>query len=39
MREHGADVITSAATAADLALFHRQAREAGMRPRLMTCSR
>lgn len=39
MREHGTEVITSAATAADLALFHRQAREAGLRPRLITCSR
>ncbi|MBT2414731.1 ABC transporter substrate-binding protein [Streptomyces sp. ISL-12] len=39
MREHGADVITSAATATDLALFHRQAREEGLRPRLITCSR
>ncbi|NEY31009.1 ABC transporter substrate-binding protein [Streptomyces sp. PRKS01-65] len=39
MREHGADVITSASTATDLALFHRQARRAGLRPRLITCSR
>ncbi|MFF6815258.1 ABC transporter substrate-binding protein [Streptomyces sp. NPDC012403] len=42
MREHGADTVTSAATAADLALFHRQARQArqaGLRPRLITCSR
>ncbi|WP_437023119.1 ABC transporter substrate-binding protein [Streptomyces sp. enrichment culture] len=39
MREHGTEVITSAATAADLALFHRQARQAGLRPRLITCSR
>ncbi|MFD8522248.1 ABC transporter substrate-binding protein [Streptomyces capillispiralis] len=39
MREHGADLVTSAATATDLALFHRQAREAGLRPRLITCSR
>ncbi|GAA2073883.1 ABC transporter substrate-binding protein [Streptomyces albiaxialis] len=39
MRAHGADLITSAATATDLALFHRQAREAGLRPRLITCSR
>ncbi len=39
MREHGADVITSAATAADLALFHHQARLAGLRPKLVTCSR
>jgi branched-chain amino acid transport system substrate-binding protein len=39
MREHGADLVTSAATATDLALFHRRAREAGLRPRLITCSR
>ncbi|WP_437034578.1 ABC transporter substrate-binding protein [Streptomyces sp. enrichment culture] len=39
MREHGADLVTSAATATDLALFHRQARAAGVRPRLITCSR
>lgn len=39
MREHGADLVSSAATATDLALFHRQAREAGLRPRLITCSR
>ncbi|MEV0238769.1 ABC transporter substrate-binding protein [Streptomyces sp. NPDC050674] len=39
MREHGVDLVTSAATATDLALFHRQAREAGVRPRLITCSR
>ncbi|MEU0738702.1 ABC transporter substrate-binding protein [Streptomyces sp. NPDC006134] len=39
MREHATEVITSAATAADLALFHRQARQAGLRPRLITCSR
>ncbi|MGW0482157.1 ABC transporter substrate-binding protein [Nonomuraea sp. NPDC003214] len=39
LRRHGADVVTSAATAADLALFHRQAREAGLHPRLITCSR
>ncbi|MDN3270903.1 ABC transporter substrate-binding protein [Streptomyces sp. MA15] len=39
MREHGTDIVTSAATAADLALFHRQARQAGLRPRLITCSR
>jgi branched-chain amino acid transport system substrate-binding protein len=37
--EAGADIVTSAATATDLALFHRQAREAGARPRLITCSR
>jgi branched-chain amino acid transport system substrate-binding protein len=39
MREHGTDLVTSAATATDLALFHRQARESGLRPRLITCSR
>ncbi|MFJ8668949.1 ABC transporter substrate-binding protein [Streptomyces sp. NPDC093600] len=39
MREHDADIVTSAATAADLALFHREARQAGLRPRLITCSR
>ncbi|WTO33480.1 ABC transporter substrate-binding protein [Streptomyces achromogenes] len=39
LREHGADLVTSASTATDLALFHRQAREAGPRPRLITCSR
>lgn len=39
LRRHGATVVTSAATAADLALFHRQAREAGYLPRLITCSR
>ncbi|WP_165984435.1 ABC transporter substrate-binding protein [Streptomyces sp. YIM 98790] len=39
MRESGAGIITSAATATDLALFHRRAREAGLRPRLITCSR
>ncbi|MDN3260162.1 ABC transporter substrate-binding protein [Streptomyces sp. CSDS2] len=39
LREHGADLVTSASTATDLALFHRQAREAGLRPRLITCSR
>ncbi|MFH8496167.1 ABC transporter substrate-binding protein [Streptomyces coeruleorubidus] len=39
LREHGAGLVTSAATATDLALFHRQAREAGVRPRLITCSR
>jgi branched-chain amino acid transport system substrate-binding protein len=35
----GADVVTSAATADDLALFIAQARAAGLRPRLLTCSR
>ncbi|MEU3729619.1 ABC transporter substrate-binding protein [Streptomyces sp. NPDC033538] len=39
MREYGADIVTSAATAADLSLFHHQARQAGVRPRLITCSR
>ncbi|MGW0310694.1 ABC transporter substrate-binding protein [Streptomyces flavidovirens] len=39
MREDGVDVVTSAATATDLALFHRQARASGLRPRLITCSR
>ncbi|MFE6195800.1 ABC transporter substrate-binding protein [Streptomyces sp. NPDC057838] len=39
LREHGADLVTSAATATDLALFHRKARAAGVRPRLITCSR
>ncbi|MEE1942044.1 ABC transporter substrate-binding protein [Streptomyces sp. TRM 70361] len=35
----GADVVTSAATGADLARFRQQAAERGMRPRLITCSR
>ncbi|MFE0452414.1 ABC transporter substrate-binding protein [Streptomyces sp. NPDC058914] len=39
MREHSAGMVTNAATAADLALFHYQARQAGLRPRLITCSR
>jgi branched-chain amino acid transport system substrate-binding protein len=38
-RDDGADVVTSASTAEDLALFWRQARERGLRPRLVTCSR
>lgn len=38
-KEAGAEVVTSAATVEDLALFQRQAREAGLRPRLITCSR
>ncbi|GAA0448267.1 hypothetical protein [Streptomyces olivaceiscleroticus] len=38
-RERGADIVTSAATAEVLALFHRQARERGARPRLITRSR
>ncbi|MFI8849689.1 ABC transporter substrate-binding protein [Streptomyces sp. NPDC053499] len=39
LRDHGADILTSAATAADLALFLRQARTTGPVPRLITCSR
>lgn len=39
MRAEGVDVVTSAATAADLALFNGQARDTGVRPRLVTCSR
>ncbi|MFH9670719.1 ABC transporter substrate-binding protein [Streptomyces sp. NPDC017405] len=39
LREFGAEIVTSAATAADLALFHRRVREAGLRLRLITCSR
>ncbi|MFF4951473.1 ABC transporter substrate-binding protein [Streptomyces chattanoogensis] len=38
-RDRGCEIVTSAATAEDLALFHRQARERGLRPRLVTCSR
>ncbi|WP_431040643.1 ABC transporter substrate-binding protein [Streptomyces sp. P1-3] len=38
-RDRGCDIVTSASTAQDLALFHRQARERGLRPRLLTCSR
>ncbi|PZG21789.1 ABC transporter substrate-binding protein [Nonomuraea aridisoli] len=38
-RRFEADIVTSAATAADLALYHRQATRAGQRPRLITCSR
>ncbi len=38
-KEAGVEVVTGAATAGDMALFHRQAREAGLRPRLITCSR
>lgn len=37
--DHGVDVVTSAATEADLTLFHRQAAEHGLAPRLITCSR
>ncbi|MFC6579691.1 ABC transporter substrate-binding protein [Planomonospora parontospora] len=39
LRRHGAQIVTRAATAADLALFHGQARSSGLRPRLITCSR
>lgn len=39
LRRNDVDVITSAATAADLTLFHRQAHQAGLLPRLITCSR
>ncbi|WP_264159529.1 ABC transporter substrate-binding protein [Actinomadura rudentiformis] len=39
LRRHAVTIVTSAATATDLALFHRQAREAGCLPRLITCSR
>jgi branched-chain amino acid transport system substrate-binding protein len=39
LRRHGADIVTSAATAADLTLFHRQAHRSGLHPRLITCSR
>ncbi|MFF4602917.1 ABC transporter substrate-binding protein [Streptomyces sp. NPDC001339] len=35
----GVEIVTSAATATDLALFHRQAVQRGLRPRLTTCSR
>ncbi|MFJ8194681.1 ABC transporter substrate-binding protein [Streptomyces sp. NPDC096094] len=38
-REAGADIVTSAATGRDLALFRAQAAEAGWQPRLITCSR
>ncbi|MFI9308823.1 ABC transporter substrate-binding protein [Streptomyces triculaminicus] len=38
-QETGVEIVTSAATVEDLALFHRQAGEAGLRPRLITCSR
>ncbi|MBZ4319254.1 ABC transporter substrate-binding protein [Streptomyces sp. SCA2-4] len=37
--EAGADLVTSAATGRDLALFRRQAAAHGVRPRLITCSR
>ncbi|GAA1530246.1 ABC transporter substrate-binding protein [Actinomadura kijaniata] len=39
LRRTGVDVVTSAATATDLGLFHRQARRAKAAPRLITCSR
>ncbi|WP_197093421.1 ABC transporter substrate-binding protein [Nonomuraea sp. SBT364] len=39
LRRHSTEIITSAATASDLALFHRQACESRLRPRLITCSR
>jgi len=38
-RDAEADVVTSAATGQDLALFRAQAAEDGWRPRLITCSR
>ncbi|MEV3987997.1 ABC transporter substrate-binding protein [Streptomyces sp. NPDC049837] len=38
-REAGVDVVTSAATGADLGLFRREAARQGLRPRLVTCSR
>ncbi|MFE0046853.1 ABC transporter substrate-binding protein [Streptomyces albireticuli] len=38
-QDAGADIVTSAATGADLTLFLRRAHEAGLRPRLVTCSR
>ncbi|OKJ93476.1 ABC transporter substrate-binding protein [Streptomyces sp. CB03234] len=38
-REAGVDVVTSAATGADLGLFRREAARQGLRPRLITCSR
>jgi branched-chain amino acid transport system substrate-binding protein len=37
--EAGTEIVTSAATVADLTLFHTQARARGLRPRLLTCSR
>ncbi|MEU2562102.1 ABC transporter substrate-binding protein [Streptomyces longispororuber] len=39
LRARGAELVTSAATATDLARFHRRAREGGPPPRLITCSR
>ncbi|MDN3297645.1 ABC transporter substrate-binding protein [Streptomyces ficellus] len=38
-REAGVDIVTSAATGADLGRFRREAAEQGLRPRLLTCSR
>ncbi|MFV0126838.1 ABC transporter substrate-binding protein [Streptomyces sp. HMX112] len=38
-RESGAEIVTSAATGADLGLFRAQATEHGVSPRLITCSR
>ncbi|ARZ71597.1 hypothetical protein SMD11_6021 [Streptomyces albireticuli] len=38
-KDAGTDVVTSAATGADLTLFLRRAHAAGLRPRLVTCSR
>ncbi|WP_093803086.1 ABC transporter substrate-binding protein [Streptomyces sp. Wb2n-11] len=38
-RDQEVDVVTSAATGRDLALFRRQAMELGALPRLITCSR
>ncbi|MFD1831148.1 ABC transporter substrate-binding protein [Streptomyces desertarenae] len=35
----GVDIVTSAATGRDLALFRTQAAERGLRPKLITCSR
>lgn len=35
----GVEIVTSAATVEDLALFHRQAAGRGLAPRLITCSR
>ncbi|WP_336321957.1 ABC transporter substrate-binding protein [Streptomyces lavendofoliae] len=38
-QEAGVDVVTSAATGADLGVFRREAAARGLRPRLITCSR
>ncbi|AIS02304.1 ABC transporter, substrate binding protein [Streptomyces glaucescens] len=38
-RDAGVDIVTSAATGRDLALFRAQTAEKGRRPRLITCSR